>query len=256
MSTATSSSKAAAFAALILAAAAAGAQPLATVDLGRVIDHNPVSRTLTIRNPSPRKVARLDLLSACATLSVRPQGLLLDPRASATVTISYYAGGTLGKVEHSLLVKSTLPELDDRRVLVAAHVEVGPAPSECDECRKLETLVDEERLLQDYARRVVLVDFYGDLRCASCREYLDRELPRTAFGSRWILRLAEHSVADKQTLEQLMRRLEGAGASLEVFPLAFVGDRPYQGLVEIRKALEATLAAGAAPPAAPARLTP
>lgn len=249
MSTATSSSKAAAFAALVLAAAAIGAQPLATVDLGRVADHAPVSRTLAIRNPSASRVARIDLLSACSTLSVQPQGLLLDPRASATVTISYYAGGTLGHVEHSLLVKSTLSELDNRRVLVTAQVEVGPAPTDCDECRKLETLVDEERLLADYARRVILVDFYGDLRCASCREYLDRELPLTAFASRRILRLAEHSAADKQTLEQLMRRLEGAGAGLEAFPLAFVGDRPYQGLAAIRKALQETLAPAASPAA-------
>lgn len=253
MSTATSSSRAAAFAALILAAAAAGAQPLATVDLGRVVDHNPVSRPLVIRNPSPDRVARIDLLSACSCLSAQPQGLLLNPGVSAKVSITYTAEGRVGDVMHSLLVKSTLPELDNRRVVVSGYVAVGLAPWDCDECRRMETLFDEEQLLADYARRVALVDFYGDLRCTSCRDYLDRELPQTARSSRLILRVAEHSVLDAQTLEQLTRRLEGAGASLDVLPLAFVGDRPCQGLPAIRAALQALLAASAAPAASPAR---
>ena len=245
MSTATCTSRVAALALLAaLAAAPAKAQTLAVVDLGVIPDSRPVVRNLTISNPSARKVVRVDLLSGCPCLTVEPAGLLLNPAGSSVVRVTYTPEGRPGEVSRSLLVKSSLPELDNKRILVGGSLAGGTgaaAPSDCDECRKTEQLFDEQNALADFSNRVLLVDFYGDPGCSQCKDYLDKELPAAARRGDRILRLAEHSILEPPILDQLTRRLDGAGQSLVALPVAFVGDRPYQGLGAIRKALGTAL---------------
>jgi hypothetical protein len=232
-----------------LAAGRGQADILGTVDLGLVRDDRPVTAVYTLRNPSRDKVARVDLLSGCGCLEARPDMVVLEPGEARDVTIVYtpepYRGDTW--MQRNLLVRSTLPELDNQRVVVKASFAESarpafPTTSDCDECRRMEEQFGEERLLGLYSVEVLLVDFYFDPGCRDCDEYLERGLPSAAQHAGKVLRLARHSILDPAALEQLVRRLDGQGQALTRLPVAFVGDRACQGLDAIREGVRAALA--------------
>ncbi len=234
----------AALALALLAAAPAGAQVIAVVDLGLVADSRPVTASFSLTNPSPDRPARVDLISGCGCLAAAPDRLFLAPGATAAVRVTYTPEGrtATGEVSRSLFTRSSLPELDKKRVLVTASLPAGATADQgCDECRKVEEMSQEDRYFDLVAESVVLVDFYFDPGCASCREYLERELPSAARRSQKQLRLARHGIGDGDSLAQLAARLRAAGQSLAELPVAFVGDRPYQGLAAIRRALHSAL---------------
>ncbi len=232
-----------------LAAGKGRADVLGTVDLGLVRDDRPVSAVYELRNPSRDKVARVDLLSGCGCLEARPDMVVLEPGETLDVTITYtpepYKGDTW--MQRNLLVRSTLPELDNQRVVVKASFAQSerpafPTTSDCDECRRAEEQSNEERLLDLYSLEVLLVDFYFDPGCGDCDEYLERGLPSAVERAGKVLRLARHSILDAATLPQLGRRLAGQGQALAKLPVAFVGDRAYQGLDAIREGVREALA--------------
>jgi len=171
---------------------------------------------------------------------------MLDPAESKQVRVTYVPEGVGGELSRSLLLKSNLPELDNRRVAITGSFPMSalterPAAPDCDECRKMEELFGEERQLADFAEAVVLLDFYYDPGCVKCEQYLARDLPRAMQGSSRVVRLAKHSILEPTELTQLTRRLEGARQRLSELPIAFVGDRPLQGLDAIRSGVARAL---------------
>ncbi len=233
---------------VLVVSAPGRADILGIVDLGLVRDERPVTAVYSLKNPSRDKIARVDLLSGCGCLEVRPDMLVLEPGETRDVTLVYtpepYRSDTW--TQRNLLVRSNLPELDNQRLVVKATFAESARPaysaaSGCDECRKMEAQFDEERLLDLYSLEVLLIDFYFDPGCGDCDEYLERGLPSAAQHAGKVLRLARHSILDAATLPQLLRRLEGQGQALRQLPVAFIGDRPYQGLDAIREGARAAM---------------
>jgi hypothetical protein len=230
----------------VAAAASLAAQAPKQVDLGLITDSRPVSATFVVRNPSSDRPARVDFISACSCLNVTPDRLVLAAGESRSVQVTYEPEGRPGELRRSLLVRSSLRELDNGRLTVTGTASwsnlPSPAESGCDECRKMAELYDEETMLQDYARSIVLVDFYADPGCDKCEEYLRRELPRAVSVSPRKVRLVRHSILDPAELAQLTQRLQRSGRPLEQLPVAFVGAEPLQGLDAIRAGLAGALA--------------
>ncbi len=234
---------------VLVVSAPGRADILGIVDLGLLRDERPVTAVYSLKNPSRDKMARVDLLSGCGCLEVRPDMLVLEPGETRDVTITYtpepYRGDSF--TQRNLLVRSSLPELDNQRLVVKATFAESARPasssaSGCDECRKMEEQFNEERLLDLYSLEVLLVDFYFDPGCGDCDEYLERGLTSAAQHAGKVLRLARHSILDSPALGQLARRLAEQGQALKKLPVAFVGNRAYQGLDAIREGVRTALA--------------
>jgi hypothetical protein len=230
-----------------LAAALASAQMLATVDLGEIRGEAPVSGSFLVANPSAAEAARVDVISVCPCLAVEPASFVLDPGATQRVRVTYtpegYATTDNGLVLRSLLVRSSLPGLDDRRVSVFGTLPApaggSPANAGCDECRGLDQqrLADYELALRSAS--ILSIDIYYDPGCSKCESYLGGELPAAARAAKVELRLLAHDVSRPAELTQLRARL--GGEKLTAFPLAFIGAKAYQGLDAIRRGVAGAL---------------
>jgi len=233
------------FALLVLMCPPSHAQVLGTIDLGVMQDARPVTGRFELRNPSRELAARVDILSACPCMTVAPASFVLDPGSSRVIEATYTLGGTVtvqGKsVSRALLVRSSLPALDNTRILVAVVFPAVPASDAraetgCTECDLIKDLAAEEKRLGELSRALFLIDVYGDPSCPACEEYLGTELPLATSRAGRILRLVFHDViTGREELEQLMGRLEAAGQDLRELPVELVGGKILQGLEAMRK---------------------
>ena len=214
------------------------AQVPTEVNLGTIPDSRPVATSFSVQNPSRSQVVRLDFLSGSSALILKPDRLVLDPLESAVVQATYTPEGYTGKFSRLVLVKSSLAELDNRRivftaVLPATLAEV-PSRPDCDECRKFEGPFSEETRLISYENSVVLIDLYLEPECRGCQRYFGRELPRAAQAASKLVRVARFDVREPKRLAQLENRLRWHGMRVEIMPVAFVGGKAYQGLPAIK----------------------
>jgi hypothetical protein len=228
------------------AAAPVVAQVPASVDIGDVPDSRPVSVAFAVQNPSTVEVARIDFLTAAAALSVKPDRLVLGPLESAQVEVSYTPQGYSGTVTRLILVKSSLAQLDNTRVILTAKMSEGDrgpiqTTTDCDACMLVEVQFSEEALLTQYETSVVLIDFYYDPECAKCLSYVEERLPALAKAAGRHARVAILDVNQQNWRKQLEYRLAARGSRWVGIPVAFVDGEFYRGMMPVRLAVRAAL---------------
>jgi len=221
------------------------AQVPTEVNLGTIPDSRPVATSFSVQNPSRSHVVRLDFLTVSSALILKPDRLVLDPLESAVVQATYTPEGYTGKLSRQVLVKSSLAELDNRRIVVTAELPATsagvPSNPDCDECRKFEELYSDETRLISYENSVVLIDLYLEPECRGCQRYLGWELPRAALAASRLVRIAQLDVREPKRSAQLEKRLRKHGMRVEIMPVAFVGGKVYQGLQAIKTGVQDVL---------------
>jgi hypothetical protein len=205
-------------------------------DFGTTSDEKPVTGSLIIANDE-RDTLRIQLLSPCDCLELKPGSFRLAPGGSATIFLAFDPAGYSGKVQMQAIVRIRKPGAgaaseDIKLLAVRGIVLAGTSP-----------LASPPGGEEPSGEAPVVVRYYYSPDCKSCADFLEAEVPRVEklLGGKIVV--VRMDIRNPAALAELDRVLADNGTFLRAIPVLVVDGTFLQGEKEIRQRFEATMTA-------------
>ncbi len=202
------------------------------------IEYNSGVQTLSLEvNNNTETDININFVSTCSCLVSDTENLNLTPGETATVNIFFDPKVENGSVSKFLIIRTNQEGLEKALFQVTGKVS-GNNRSESSSNRNTETgtASNSSSLLTD--PKIVKVKYFYSPGCRSCRYFLETEIPEIEKKTGVKIEIEKLDIMDSKVYREYISVLSDQEKKTIEFPSLLIGNRLYQGDIEISKNLE------------------